>query len=145
MASGKAIKCNPDMPQRPVRRAALEAGKIVYLAVPKLREPEPFIELNPSEIPVSAYWAASSIKGAFEWGRPVSLTEMKSIDLVVTGCVGVGDDGTRLGKGGGYSDLEFALLREHGLVDEDIVVATTVHPVQRLKRGVYPRGPRRDD
>ncbi|MEE2787478.1 MAG: 5-formyltetrahydrofolate cyclo-ligase [Myxococcota bacterium] len=133
------IKCNPDMPQRPLRRAALADGKTVYLAVPRLSEVHPFIVLDPNEIPASAFWAASSIKGAFHWGRPVSLSAMNPIDLVVTGCVGVSDDGTRLGKGGGYSDLEFALLRSHDLISADVAVATTVHPVQRYARDVLPR------
>jgi 5-formyltetrahydrofolate cyclo-ligase len=34
----RAIKCNPDAPQRPVRFRALREGKIVYMAVPRLRE-----------------------------------------------------------------------------------------------------------
>ena len=32
--NARAIKCNPDSPQLPVRRAALCDGKIVYMAVP---------------------------------------------------------------------------------------------------------------
>ena len=64
---------------------------------------------------------------------------MKPIDLIVTGCVGVSDDGTRLGKGGGYSDLEFGLLLEHELVNSDVPVMTTVHSVQRYPVGALPR------
>ena len=41
-------------------------------------------------------------------------------------------DGVRIGKGGGYSDLEFALARELGLIDQRTVIATTVHPLQVL-------------
>ena len=37
-----------------------------------------------------------------------------------------------MGKGGGFSDLEFALLVEAGLIGPDTVVATTVHPLQLL-------------
>ena len=40
-----ALKCNPDAPQRSVRYAALQAGKILYMAVPRLRELTPFIAL----------------------------------------------------------------------------------------------------
>jgi 5-formyltetrahydrofolate cyclo-ligase len=42
--------------------------------------------------------------------------------------VAVNRQGARVGKGGGFSDLEFALLVEAGLVGTDTVVATTVHP-----------------
>jgi 5-formyltetrahydrofolate cyclo-ligase len=40
--------------------------------------------------------------------------------------------GVRVGTGGGYSDLEFALLSESGSIDARTVVVTTVHPVQVL-------------
>src|SRR6516164_4755165 len=36
------LKSNPDSAQLPVRQRALEDGKIVYMAVPRLAEPEPF-------------------------------------------------------------------------------------------------------
>jgi hypothetical protein len=35
-----------------------------------------------------------------------------------------------MGKGGGYSDLEYAIGREFGFVKEDVVIVTTVHPLQ---------------
>ena len=62
--------------------------------------------------------------------RTVDFDAMTPVDLVVTGCVAVGEDGARLGKGGGFSDLEFALAAAAGLVDDDTVVVTTVHDVQ---------------
>jgi 5-formyltetrahydrofolate cyclo-ligase len=36
----------------------------------------------------------------------------------------------RIGKGGGYSDLEFGLLVEAGFVDQRTTIATTVHDLQ---------------
>ena len=36
----------------------------------------------------------------------------------------------RVGKGGGYSDLEFALLVAAGVVGDATTIATTVHPLQ---------------
>src|SRR3712207_8895655 len=42
-------------------------------------------------------------------------------------------DGVRVGKGGGYSDLELGLLIEAGLVDDSTTIATTVHPLQDRK------------
>ena len=103
-----AVKANPDSPQRPVRRRALEAGKTVYMAVPRLRDEECFLEL----------------------GVQVRPAEMDPVDFVVSGSVVVDDRGARIGKGEGYSDLEFAVLRELGLVDESVTVATTVHEIQ---------------
>ena len=40
--------------------------------------------------------------------------------------------GVRVGKGGGYADLELALLVEAGLVDEATTIVTTVGRLQVL-------------
>ncbi|MFC7657442.1 5-formyltetrahydrofolate cyclo-ligase [Pseudonocardia benzenivorans] len=60
------------------------------------------------------------------------------MDLVVTGCVAVGEDGARLGKGGGFADLEFALASAAGLIAPDTVVVTTVHELQVRPAGAVP-------
>jgi 5-formyltetrahydrofolate cyclo-ligase len=125
-----ALKCNPDAPQRSVRYAALQARKVLYMAVPRLRELKPFIALDPALLGPSGLWQASSIQGAFAVGKPVALAEMRPIDLIVAGSVAVSHDGARLGKGGGYSDLEYALCRQAGLVDQDTPIVTTVHSMQ---------------
>ncbi len=123
-----ALKCNPDSPQQPVRCAALEEGKIVFMAVPRLREEKCFIGLDPKGMRDKDF--ASTIKGAFKVGRLVSPENLPEIDLVVAGSVAANRDGARLGKGGGYSDLEFALAVEYGKIHEGTAVVTTVHPLQ---------------
>jgi 5-formyltetrahydrofolate cyclo-ligase len=55
------------------------------------------------------------------------------VDLIVAGSVAVNRKGIRIGKGGGYSDLEYAIGREVGAIDGKTVVATTVHPLQVLE------------
>jgi len=132
----RALKCNPDAPQRSVRYAALQAGKIIYMAVPRLRELQPFIALDPAVLGPKALWPASSIQGAFAMGKPVALEEMMPIDLIVAGSVAVAKDGARLGKGGGYSDLEYALGREAGIIGAETPIVTTVHPLQVVPDGV---------
>jgi 5-formyltetrahydrofolate cyclo-ligase len=131
----QALKCNPDAPQRSVRYAALQAGKVLYMAVPRLRELKPFIALDPALLGSSGLWRASSIQGAFAVGKPVALAEMLPVDLIVAGSVAVSHDGARLGKGGGYSDLEYALCRQASLVHRDTPIVTTVHPLQVVPDG----------
>lgn len=131
-----ALKANPDAPQRPVRRRALEAGKTVYVAVPRLRDEKGFIRLDPATI--DDYDRATTIKGAPELGDQVGPDAMEPIDLIVSGSVAVTEDGARIGKGEGYSDLEFALLRELGLVDGETNVVTTVHERQVVEDEVRP-------
>ncbi|RDI72148.1 5-formyltetrahydrofolate cyclo-ligase [Halopelagius longus] len=123
-----AIKSNPDAPQLPVRRAALRQEKTVYMAVPRLREEKCFLRLDPAEI--DDYDHATTIGGSAEVGVQVAPEEMDPIDLIVSGSVAVDESGGRIGKGEGYSDLEFALLRECGLVSDETVTATTVHEMQ---------------
>ena len=127
----QVLKCNPDSPQRPVRLRALKEGKIVYMAVPRLRELKCFIELDPSRLSKNLT-QASSIQGAFRFGRSVLPEDMKPIDLIVCGTVAVNPNGARIGKGGGYSDLEYGLAREVGLVRKRTTIVTTVHDVQVL-------------
>jgi 5-formyltetrahydrofolate cyclo-ligase len=126
----KVLKANPDSPQRQVRYFALKEGKLLYMAVPRLASSKPFIELDPKRLPPGKLYEASSIRGASAYGRPVSIKEMRQIDLVICGSVAVSRDGVRIGKGEGYSELEFALASEAGKISADTTLITTVHPVQ---------------
>jgi 5-formyltetrahydrofolate cyclo-ligase len=125
----KVLKANPDSPQRAIRQKAMEEGKIIYMAVPRLHSDKPFIELDPKKLKCSAY-VASSIKGATKFGRLVNLKEVRKIELIVCGSVAVNRKGARVGKGGGYSDLEFALLTEERRIDRHTPIVTSVHPLQ---------------
>ena len=130
-AAARTIKANPDAPQLPVRARALAQGKTVFMAVPRLTDRRPFIRLDPRDLPMSPRRAAS-IRGASKAGRPVAVSRVPHIDLVVCGSVAVDRRGARVGKGGGFSDIEFALLVDAGRIDDRTVIATTVHPLQVL-------------
>ncbi|GAB7008571.1 5-formyltetrahydrofolate cyclo-ligase [Halorubrum trueperi] len=146
-AAASTLKCNPDAPQLPVRRAALRAGKTVYVAQPRLRDPNPFLRLDPDDF-VDADSAdadsadavddgptvndATTVSGISTHGTPVAPEDVSRVDLVVSGSVGVTTDGARIGKGEGYSDLEWGVLSELGAVDGETTVATTVHELSVL-------------
>jgi 5-formyltetrahydrofolate cyclo-ligase len=138
--ASRTLKANPDSPQWPVRQRALEDGKTVYMAVPRLARDEPFFLLDPDHLADTPRRAAS-IAGASRSARTVAVDHLEPVDLVVTGCVAVSEDGARLGKGGGFSDLEYAIAAEAGLIGPDTVVATTVHPAQLLPAGTIPQRP----
>src|SRR2546426_11878479 len=44
------IKVNPDAPQLPVRRLALAEGKILYMAVPRLRTLQGCVRIDPPRL-----------------------------------------------------------------------------------------------
>jgi 5-formyltetrahydrofolate cyclo-ligase len=135
--AARTLKANPDSAQLPVRQRALEDGKTVYMAVPRLAEPEPFFALDPDHL-AEAPRKAASIKGASRSARRVRLDELAGVDLVVMGSVAVSEDGSRLGKGGGFADLEFALATAAGLIGPHTVAATTVHEIQVRPAGTVP-------
>ena len=127
--TARTLKANPDSPQLPVRQRALEDGKTVFMAVPRLADEQPFFALDPDHL-AGPPRAAASISGAARSARRVALSELTPVDLVVMGSVAAGEDGARLGKGGGFADLEYALAAAAGLIGPDTVCVTTVHELQ---------------
>src|ERR671936_1237974 len=128
----KTIKANPDAPQTHSRRLALEQGKTVVMAVPRLRDAHPFRLLDPSKLSAKKLREAATIKGALRHGEVIDVEQVPKLDLILCGSVAVNLKGARIGKGGGFSDLEYALLAESGKVSDRTVIATTVHPIQIL-------------
>jgi len=129
-ARARAVLVGPDSPQHPVRERAILDGKVLYMPTPRLRGG--FVELRRERVPRGEERRATSIRHAFRYGRGVGLKGMLPVDLVVVGSVAVDRHGGRIGKGGGYSDLEYAVLRE--LWGREIPVVTTVHPLQIVDR-----------
>jgi 5-formyltetrahydrofolate cyclo-ligase len=124
-----ALKVNPDSPQREVRRLALSLGIRVYVPTPRLAGG--FHLLDPGRIDPDDFEAAASLSTMAEHSQRVALTELPQLDAIVTGCAAVTTAGKRCGKGEGYSDLEFAILRELG--HAPVPVATTVHDAQLVR------------
>ena len=130
--NARVIKVNPDSPQRHVREQALIRGIRVYVPTPRLAGG--FQLLDPSRIPPDKLDEAATLKSMPAWAEPVALEDLPQLDAIVTGCAAVTAGGRRAGKGEGYSDLEYAILRELGF--EPVPVATTVHDVQVV--GAFP-------
>lgn len=127
----RVVKAVPDRAQYPVRVHALKAGKLLYMAVPKLAGARPFYRLDPGDLEVTPEEAAD-MEVAARIAPAVSVRQMRPVDLVVCGSVAVDMHGARIGKGAGYSDIEMALLAEAGLLSEMTTIGTTVHELQVL-------------
>lgn len=129
--AARTVKANPDHAQQAVRALALKAGKLLFMAVPRLARPEPFYRLDPGELGDRPERAAER-RVAAELAPTVSVEAMAPIDFIVCGSVAVNHEGVRIGKGAGYSDIEVGLLAEAGLLKPETTIVTTVHELQVL-------------
>lgn len=125
--NAKIIKVNPDAPQRMVRYYSLMYNKTLIMPAPRLRSG--FLMLRSIINPKDAL-KASTITGAFQYGRALDIGNSIKIDAIVLGSVAVSRSGARLGKGEGYAEIEYAILRELKFVDNNIQVITSVHDLQ---------------
>lgn len=141
--AARVIKCNPDSPQKPVRIQALREGKLLYMAVPRLTRKQCFVALQRDTLATQGVSPeqAANMRDALIHGTLVGFDEMRSLDLVVVGCVAAAVNGGRTGKGAGFADLELALLREAALVPPDTPIVTTVHDLQVVAGDRLPMQP----
>ena len=128
--SARAVKSNPDRAQLPVRVRALQDGKTVYMAVPRLETVQPFYRLDPQALEHADLDVAATGAAAARLAPRVGLDQIRPVDLIVCGSVAVDRRGVRIGKGAGYSDIEVALLHDAGLLRPQTVIVTTVHDLQ---------------
>lgn len=120
----RVVLVGPDSPQFHVRRMALLDGKKVIMPTPRLRRG--FLIIDPAKVG-GRVDEASTIRGAFIYGSRVP--QVCDVDFVVEGSVAVDLAGRRLGKGGGYGDVEIRMAKE---ANPCVKVATTVHSLQVL-------------
>ncbi|KAF9609121.1 hypothetical protein IFM89_013375 [Coptis chinensis] len=131
----KCVKVNPDSPQKQVRFLTLSGGKQLLTPQPRLRTG--FFSMLESNMfaPPTINEACTSV-GVAKFGRPIGLDEKIKVDLIVIGSVAVDPKtGARLGKGEGFAELEYGMLRYMGAIDDTTLVVTsegnhTVHDRQ---------------
>lgn len=119
------IFCSPDSTQQPVREIALEHGKDLIMATPKIDSG--YLLLKGKNLKDKSK-IASTIKGAFKYGKRID--KLPPVDLVVEGSVAVDENGNRLGKGGGYADIEISELFKQKSIKISTPIITTIHPLQ---------------
>ncbi|NVM55496.1 MAG: 5-formyltetrahydrofolate cyclo-ligase, partial [Candidatus Helarchaeota archaeon] len=75
-----------------------------------------------------------TIKWMKQFGTQIRLNQISSpLDIFCQGSVAIDRKGNRLGKGRGYGDREYLLLRQEGIIDKETLVITVVHDVQILE------------
>jgi 5-formyltetrahydrofolate cyclo-ligase len=129
--AASTVLVTPDNGLRRLRERVLRDGR--RLLVPTCGIGRGFLLLDGSACSAEEAVLGSTMEAIDELARPVTLREIAAAarpDLLVTGALGVTAAGLRLGKGRGYFDLEWAMLREVGAVEADAPVAVLVHDVQ---------------
>lgn len=126
----KRIMVPPDEAQKQVRINILADNKILIMATPGLRDG--FYELNPRNIPIDKWAKAVTTYGVTRWGKRLftSYKDIGQIDLLITGAVAVAKDGVRIGKGAGFFDLEYAILRTIDSINEKTPIIALVNDTQ---------------
>ncbi|KAK9162700.1 hypothetical protein Syun_003602 [Stephania yunnanensis] len=124
------VKVNPDSPQKQVRFLTLSGGKKLLTPQPRLRTGF-FSVLELSMLALGTINEACTSVGVAKHGKPIGLDEKIKVDLIVIGSVAVDPKtGARLGKGEGFAELEYGMLRYMGAVDDTTPVVTSVHDRQ---------------
>jgi 5-formyltetrahydrofolate cyclo-ligase len=130
----KTIMVPPDQAQLQVRINALLDGKRLIMATPGLRDG--FYLLEKANINVKDWRTAARSTGVQRFGQRLKTTrsEIGEVGFMATGAVAVGLQGDRIGKGSGYFDLEYMILREIGSVAESTPICALVDDTQVLEQ-----------
>jgi 5-formyltetrahydrofolate cyclo-ligase len=130
----RTIMVPPDQAQLQVRINALLDGKQLIMATPGLKDG--FYLLGKGSIKVKDWRSAARSSGVRRFGRRLGTTrqEIGEVALLATGAVAVGLQGGRIGKGSGYFDLEYMILREIGSVGEATPICALVDDCQVLEQ-----------
>ena len=119
---------SPDTALKMVRENALSDKKLLIMASPKLQKGYILIEPDHTE---GHEREASTIDGAFKYGSKVEI--FPTIDMVAEGSVAVDVNGGRLGKGGGYGDVEISYLKHMKVIKPETPVVSIVHEIQVIE------------
>jgi 5-formyltetrahydrofolate cyclo-ligase len=131
--NAKLIMITPDNNLEKLRKECIIDKKTYIMPTYGIRRG--FLKLSKNEVPSGQELFSSTLDGVEKFGVPITLKEIKGlkIDFMVTGASIVNTEGVRHGKGHGYFDLEFAMLREIGSVNEKTPIIAVVHDCQVTK------------
>jgi len=116
----KVVFSAPDSPLRRAREIVLKDRKILLAVKPRMAG---FLIVRRGR--------AGTIKEMMRYGEEVNLDELNlKVDLFVQGCVAVDRKGNRIGKGSGFGDKEYRILKEKGLLSENCLYVVIAHPIQ---------------
>ncbi len=124
----KTVFSAPDSPLLTARKIVLDDGKNLLVVKPKmtgflLLKGEDFEKPSTKDV---------TIRGMIGNGIPLGeddLARLGRVELFIQGCVAIDVKGNRIGKGSGYGDKEYWILKKYGLV-KDCLYVVVAHEVQ---------------
>jgi 5-formyltetrahydrofolate cyclo-ligase len=103
-----------------LREITLEDGKLLLVALPKMKD---FRLVSENVRP--------TIRAMERVGKKVDFTVLKgSVSVFAQGCVAVDLKGNRIGKGSGYGDREYEILASRGLFSPNPLYVVVAHDLQ---------------
>ncbi|CAE7506978.1 MTHFSD [Symbiodinium natans] len=131
MREASVVKVHPSIGAAALRTALVLAGKTV-LVPPYPGADFLYLQLHRDQFPnrASLEWAGDK-REYLKWAKPVKLLDIPPVDIVVVATCAVAPNGTRLGKGKGYGEVEWGILTALGAVDPEATpVFTICHDLQ---------------
>jgi 5-formyltetrahydrofolate cyclo-ligase len=139
-AGGGPVFVTPDNNLETLRAELLRVGRPLLVTTYGILRG--FVFFRPGGVPEDSIDFAASLDGMERFGTPLDLEGLRGLgrlDFLVTGASAVSRDGIRFGKGHGYFDVEWALLRDLGAVDEDTPVVACVDDTQYVEEDLPAR------
>jgi len=129
----------PDNNLAGLRQHAVQDDKTIIVATYGIVRG--FLIIGRQDVPPGQERFVASLDGMEEFARAIDLDGLAClgrIDLLVTGASIINHQGVRWGKGHGYFDLEWAMMRELGLVEEATPIIAVAHDCQVIDLELAP-------
>ncbi len=127
----KRILITPDNCLEGIRSQSIRDSKQAIVPTYGIRRG--MILLERGMVPQGQENYASSLDGMERFGERLTLADIQKlgeIDFLITGASVISINGVRYGKGHGFFDIEWAMMREIGMVGEETPVVAFVHDCQ---------------
>jgi 5-formyltetrahydrofolate cyclo-ligase len=135
--NARRLFITPDNNLEAFRAQAIRDGKELIVSTYGIRRG--FVRIEAGVVPHQDSDLAAALDGLERFGQILSIKEVRTlsaIDAVISGAAAVTTRGVHFGKGHGYLDLEWGILRELGLVTDRTPVIVSVHDCQVVNENV---------
>lgn len=129
----------PDNNLVKLREISVKDNKLIIMPTYGIKRG--FLTIQKDDVPTGQETFASTLDGMEKFARPISLEEIakiKQLDLMVTGASIITHSGIRFGKGHGFFDLEWAMMREINVVNEETPIVAMAHDCQIVDMDLIP-------